>query len=211
MRTLLLLTLILAARSMSPASLHAQAKDPIVDDPLVLQPGDSVRITVWQRPDLSGEFVVASDGSLTHPLYRKVRVAGVPFASVEEQVGTFLGRFIADPQYVVEPLLRVSVGGEVQKPSSLAMRPGTTVAQAVSQAGGLTENGRRDRIRIIRGGSEIYVNLSRPGPQQAQMPIRSGDLIMVEQRPSFFHNVVVPAATILGAAASVVFAVRRYR
>jgi polysaccharide export outer membrane protein len=197
---------------MLPALLHAQAADPIpAGDPLVLQPGDSVRITVWQRPDLSGEFAVASDGSLTHPLYRKVKVAGVPFPSVEAQVGGFLGRFIADPQFVVEPLLHVSVGGEVQKPSSLALRPGTTVAQAVGQAGGLTTNGRRDHVRVIRGGNDIFVNLTRPGATQSEMPIRSGDLIMVEEKPSFFHNVVVPAATILGAAASVVFAVRRYR
>jgi hypothetical protein len=32
-----------------------------------LRPGDVVRIDVWQKPELSGEFRVGIDGSLVHP------------------------------------------------------------------------------------------------------------------------------------------------
>src|SRR5829696_4609079 len=41
----------------------------------VLTPGDSVRIEVWRKPEFSGDFVVAPDGTITHPLFRSVRVA----------------------------------------------------------------------------------------------------------------------------------------
>src|SRR5215218_6153155 len=35
-----------------------------------LSPGDSVRITVWRKPEFSGDFIVAPDGTISHPLYR---------------------------------------------------------------------------------------------------------------------------------------------
>ena len=47
----------------------------------MLTPGDSVRIVVWRKPEFSGDFVVAPDNTVTHPLFRAVRVGGIPFAT----------------------------------------------------------------------------------------------------------------------------------
>src|SRR4051812_21311269 len=64
----------------------------------MLSPGDSVRITVWRKPEFSGDFIIAPDGTISHPLYRSVRVAGVPIATAEVNLRTFLARFEQDPQ-----------------------------------------------------------------------------------------------------------------
>ena len=66
------------------------------------------QITVWQREELSGEFTVAPDGSLNHPLYREMRVTGMPVSQVEERVRSFLSAYEANPQLVVQPQYKVS-------------------------------------------------------------------------------------------------------
>src|SRR5215216_1360694 len=104
-----------------------------------LSPGDSVRITVWRKPEFSGDFIVAPDGTISHPLYRSVRISGVPVATAEANLRTFLARFEQDPQFVMEPLVRVAVSGEVGRPQVFALRPETLVSEAVAQAGGPTQ------------------------------------------------------------------------
>src|SRR5690349_4287754 len=58
-----------------PAALLAQSPDTKTQsveprsDQVVLAPGDSVRVVVWRKPELSGDFIIAPDGSITHPLY----------------------------------------------------------------------------------------------------------------------------------------------
>jgi polysaccharide export outer membrane protein len=170
----------------------------------VLSLGDVVRITVWQRPDLSGEFAVVGDGSLAHPLYREgPKVAGVALSVVDTRVRSFLTTFLARPQFIVEPLLRVNVTGEVREPKLYTLAPETSIAQAVAQAGGVTERGRRDRVRLVRQGRESIVDLTRGGTGLAQSPIRSGDEIAVDRGRSFFRDVFAPTMAVLGALAAI--------
>src|SRR3954464_11599814 len=119
MRTLAALPLLLAsvvfsvpAVAQEPRTQTEQARA----EQAVLTPGDSVRIEVWRKPEFSGDFVVAPDGTITHPLFRSVRVAGLPFATAEANLRTFLGQYEENPQFVMEPLIRVAVSGEVPRP-----------------------------------------------------------------------------------------------
>lgn len=169
-----------------------------------LNPGDVVRITVWRKPELSGEFVIASDGTVSHPLYRDVRVTGIPLAQVETRVREFLTKLESNPQFVIEPLLRVAVAGEVRQPNLYNLRPETSITQAIAMAGGPTERGRRDRIVLMRDGRELIVALRRADATGAAMPVQSGDQIMVEQRSAIFREVIAPTISILGATAAIV-------
>src|SRR4051812_15189440 len=100
MQFLTLRSLFLAsAASLLSGAVMAQSPTPNTE-PVILAPGDSVRVVVWRKPEMSGDFIVAPDGSITHPLYRSVRVGGVPFATAEANVRTFLARFEQDPQFV---------------------------------------------------------------------------------------------------------------
>jgi polysaccharide biosynthesis/export protein len=173
----------------------------------VLTPGDSVRIEVWRKPEFSGDFVVAPDGTITHPLFRSVRVAGLPFATAEANLRTFLGQYEENPQFVMEPLIRVAVSGEVTRPLVFAARPETSIGEAVARAGGTTQFGARNRIRVIRlepngAQQQLVVNLSDPNSTQGTLPVRSGDQIVVDRRKSFFRDIMVPALGIIGSVAS---------
>jgi polysaccharide export outer membrane protein len=176
-------------------------------DQSFLAPGDSVRIVVWRKPELSGDFVIAPDGTITHPLYRAVRVAGVPFAKAEESVRSFLTQFEANPQFVMEPLIHVAVSGYVTRPIVFAASPGTSVGEAVARAGGADEQGARNHVRILRltpsgQQTQMVVDLTDPTGSAGTMPIRSGDQIIVDKRKSFFKDVMIPALSIIGSVAS---------
>lgn len=207
LRRLLLCSALLASfQSGSPTIADAQSA-PVTANAIELQPGDALRISVWRQPELSGEFLIASDGAIAHPLYKDIRVVGRPLSAVEAQLTEFLRRFVESPRFVVEPLLRVTVSGEVNRPNVFAVPPSTTLAQALAQAGGANERGRRDRVRLVRNQGERFVNLT--DPRQGRVTVHSGDEILVERQGQWFRNVLVPAATILGAAASVLIAIRR--
>jgi polysaccharide biosynthesis/export protein len=120
------------------APAHAQSAEVVG-----FSPGDVVRISVWRQPELSGEFYIMSDGTIVHPLYRGVKVTGIPFTDVEARIRAILAEYEATPQFVIEPLLRIAVGGEVGTPNLYTVPPETTIAQAVALAGGPTREARQ--------------------------------------------------------------------
>jgi polysaccharide export outer membrane protein len=173
----------------------------------VLTPGDSVRIVVWRKPEFSGDFVVAPDGSITHPLYRTVKVAGVPFATAEANVRKFLSGFEDNPQFVLEPLIRVAVSGEVIRPQVFAIRPETTIGEAVARAGGVTLIGNRNKVRVLRfdpggGQQQLVVDLGGANSATSNLPVRSGDQIVVDRKKNFLKDFLLPALGIIGSVAS---------
>jgi polysaccharide export outer membrane protein len=173
----------------------------------VLTAGDSVRIVVWRKPEFSGDFVVAPDGSITHPLFRSVQVAGIPFATAEANLRRFLARFEENPQFVVEPLVRVAVSGEVDRPQVFAVRPGTSISEAVARAGGATRDGNPNRVRVLRLGGgdrqqQFVIDLSDPSGGSATLPVHSGDQIVVDRKRSFARDILLPTIGVIGSIAS---------
>ena len=158
---------------------------------------------MWRKPELSGEFTIAGNGTILHPLYRDVRVVGIPMADVETLIRGVIGK-IENAPFVIEPLLRVSVEGEVRLPSVYSLRPETSVAQAIALAGGPTLDARVDKVRLIRSDRETLVDLRQAASGATHTMIRSGDRIVVERNRAVFRDIITPAVTILGATAAVV-------
>jgi len=213
MRTLAALPLLLASVVLTlPAA--AQGTRPAASpDPrsraeqAVLTPGDSVRIVVWRKPEFSGDYVVAPDGTITHPLFRAVPVAGIPFATAEANLRRFLSGFEENPQFVMEPLIRIAISGQVTRPAVFAVRPETTIGEAVARAGGVTDQGAPNRVRVIRfepngPQQQIKVNLADPNDNSRTLPVRSGDQIVVDKRKSFAKDILLPGLGIIGSLAS---------
>ena len=180
----------------------------------MLTPGDSVRVVVWRRPEFSGDFVVAPNGTITHPLYRSVTVGGVPFATAEANLRRFLSRFEENPEFVMEPLVRVAVSGEVDRPHVYALRPETTIAEAVGVAGGVTREGARNRIRILRTENngqvrELVADLNDPKTGAGGSPVLSGDQIVVDRKRNFMKDIVLPTLGVIGSVASIALLVDR--
>jgi len=169
-----------------------------------LRTGDAVRLYVWRQPDLSGEFSVLPDGSLAHPLLRDAKVSGVQFENAMTRIRSVLQRYDADPQFVAEPLVRITVGGEVARGARYYLPPETDVAQAVAEAGGTTEWGRRDRVRLFRGTEAYIFDLGSVESGADAMLIKSGDQILVDRRNTVGRDLVQPIAAVIGATASII-------
>jgi protein involved in polysaccharide export with SLBB domain len=192
--------------SLLPATpVLARAQGVTVDSgSAMLAPGDLLRITVWRRPEFSGDFIIAPDSTITHPLYREVKAAGVPLRTTEERIRLFLARYETTPAFVISPLLRVFVGGEVRQPSVYNVPPGTTIAQAVALAGGPTERGMLDDVTLVRHQQREMLDVTSSDARVATREARSGDQILVARRRNFFLDVLAPSSSVFAAAASVV-------
>jgi len=170
-----------------------------------LRPGDVLRINVWRHPELSGDFVVAPDSTLVDPVYQVVKVAGAPLPVVRERLRAVLSTYEQGVPFVLAPVFPVTVAGEVRQPNLYRLPEGTTFAQAIAQAGGPTELGRLDKVRVIRRDSTTVINLGSGYSKYERLAIASGDQILVERRPSFnfLRDALYPLASLTAAVAAV--------
>ncbi len=143
-----------------------------------LNPGDALRIVVWNREELSGDFDIMADGRIAHPLLQDLVVLNRSFEEVRDDVFRYLARFQNQPQAVVTPLRRIAVGGAVTSPGVVALDPRKRLLDAIGLAGGPTDQARFDKVRLVRSGEETNVPLW--GADAARqtllsLDIRSGD------------------------------------
>ena len=163
-----------------------------------LSPGDEIRIIVFKDPDLTCDCLVGANGTVIHPLYREVPVVGVPLAVVEERIRTFLSKYKQTPQFVIQPLVKIVVRGEVKSPNIYSVPPETTIAQAVQLAGGVGDLGRLDKIIIIRDRQQIAVDLSHPDSEASMLQIRSNDQIVIGRKRQPVLQYIGPVMSSVG-------------
>jgi polysaccharide biosynthesis/export protein len=201
---LLLVVAAALALHMAPAHAQSSGRGPSDEVQQLLRPGDAVRVAVWRREDLSGEFAIATDGTIIHPILRRVAVAGVPLAEAERRVAELLRDFEGEADFVIEPLVRVTVSGHVRQPNLFFLPLHTTLSQAIGYAGGATETGRLQHVELTREGHRTLHDLANPGPAGAELRIRSGDQIVVSRRRDIVRDWIVPIGTVTAAVATLV-------
>lgn len=133
------LLLFMAAPAEAEAA-AASASDAAQPAPIILAPGDSVKIVVFDRPELSGTFPVGPDGMIRVPLAGALMVEGSDMTAV----GALLNRRISalldyDAPVTVDmaQYRPVFITGTVSSPGEHDYTPGLRVLQAVARAGGL--------------------------------------------------------------------------
>lgn len=202
MKPVAILLLLIPAAGFQFSSLEAQS-------PSVLRPGDAIHIAVWHQPELSGEFTIASDSTILHPLYGGIKVAGEPMDVVRGRVLSILTRFETDPQFVIEPRVRVFVGGQVGQPGLYTFPVGTPLVDAVNLAGGVAPLGDRADVRLLREGEETVIDLRNPSLEPARVPVQSGDLVTVDRRRRIFQDYVLPVTSFVGSIFTIILFVDR--
>ena len=106
----------------------------------VIRADDRLKIKIFQYPELSGEYTVSAIGTISIAAVGEVSVDGFSTKEVANRISErFIRAGLSDkPGTSVEVLQSrpVYVLGDVQKPGEYPFRPGVTVLQAVSFAGG---------------------------------------------------------------------------
>ena len=87
-----------------------------------LGPGDSIKVQVYQQPDLTVEARVSESGSISYPLVGTVKLGGLSISEAEKGIANALlkANILKQPQVNIVLLQvrgnQVSVLGQVQKP-----------------------------------------------------------------------------------------------
>lgn len=145
-----------------------------------LGPGDQLRITVFGENDLSGQYVVGSQGSIAYPLVGEVAAVGKTVPEFTQGLQDALEEYIRQPNVSVEvanyrPFF---ILGEVQRPGTYPYSAQLTVHNAVATAGGFTyrANTRRVYIKHANEPEERAYDLT------SATPVMPGDTIRVAER-----------------------------
>jgi len=199
MSALLMIAMPLAHAQAAAASKPAptRAADP---DQSRIGPGDSIRITVYQSPDLSMETRVNETGAISYPLLGRVQLAGLSVTAAEQHIASELKRreFVKDPQVqIVVTQVRanqVNVLGQVGKPGRYPLDlTGMRLTEVLALAGGIVAGVGSDNVVVTgsRNGTPFRKDVDMPRLFQAgngaeDIVIAPGDSIFVDRAPQIY-------------------------
>jgi polysaccharide export outer membrane protein len=164
-----------------------------------LGPGDSIKVQVYQSPDLTTETRVSESGVVSFPLVGRVTLGGLSIPEAETRIAQALrhGNFLKAPQVNINLLQvrgnQVAVLGQVQKPGRFPLE--TTNLRAsdmLALAGGIAPTG-GDMV-VITG-----IRNRQPFRKMVDIPtlfagkgsgddivVAPGDTIFVDKAPMFY-------------------------
>lgn len=161
--------------------------------------GDSIRITVFQNPDLTLETRVSEAGSISYPLIGTVQVGGLSTAAAEELIAQKLksGNFVKKPQINITLIevrgSQAAVMGLVNKPGRFPLETSSTrLSELIAMAGGVTPDGSDVAIVIGKRDGQAFrkeVDISSiflSGKSDDDILIAAGDEIYVQRAPMFY-------------------------
>jgi polysaccharide export outer membrane protein len=198
--TVLLALALVLAFLLLPRNAHAQAQAPSpARADYALGAGDSIRVLVFQNPDLSMETRLSENGVITYPLIGAVDLNGLSVAAAEAKISNALqsGGFLQKPQITITLVQvrnnQVSVLGQVAKPGRFPLETaGTRVTDMLANAGGVITAG--DDWAILTGTRDgkafralidipaIFLN----GNADKDTVLQGGDTIYVHRAAVFY-------------------------
>ena len=151
-------------------------------------------------------YTVGSDGCISFPILGKVKVAGMSREEIASYIaGQLVGKeLVKDPVVTVEYVdLYVNVLGEVSSPGRYNIKKDNmTVIEALSMAGDLTINGKRDNIKVLRnegGKQHVYALNLCSGNDVYSSPVyylKQGDVVYVEPNDTKKRQATVNGNTV---------------
>lgn len=172
-------------------------------------PGDVVGVIVYDHPELlpnagavisqqadptgvsvAPGFIVDSSGEIAFPYVGRVRVAGLTEAEAGDLISKLIVTQVREPEVTVRiqsfRSRRAYIEGEVRVPGSQIFTDvPMTLSEAINRAGGITANGNRSAVTLVRDGKSIDIDLTRlreAGRDGNDIPLKSGDTIRVANR-----------------------------
>lgn len=166
-----------------------------------LGPGDKMRVTVFNEPDLSGEFTIDGQGFVRLPLMGQVQAAGLTSFGLESRIADQLtnGGFLVNPRVSVDVITYrpFYILGEVAKPGEYAYINAMSVPNAIALAGGYTDRAITSEIYIRHQGETKEHELA----ADESTPILPGDVVRVRRTTywtvmTWLSPIISPFATV---------------
>lgn len=160
-----------------------------------LQSGDRIEVFVYRHDDFSKVGTIRPDGYLTLPVLDDIKAVGLTPMELDFKLTEALSKRLKQPEVtvfvenVVEPM--VYIHGEVQIASAIPLRQAKTVAQALSQVGGIKREAKIEQLAIIRLSDDGYlkaITIDTQGSGQSSyflamqnMPLQAEDVIFIPE------------------------------
>jgi protein involved in polysaccharide export with SLBB domain len=164
------------------ASVAQTAPDvPVTQNEYQLGPGDELRITVFNEPDLSVQQQrVSAQGDVAMPLIGDIRAYGQTTTELQRSIEAKLSDGL-----LIQPRVSVAVltyrpfyvVGEVSRPGAYPFQANLTVPSAIATAGGYARGASRGRVFVRREGEAQEVAYS----AQTPLALHPGDTVRVGQ------------------------------
>jgi len=179
----------------SGASVLAQERQPEYQ----LGPGDSIRVQVFQNPELTVETRVSENGTISFPLIGTVSVGGLTITAAEQAVakGLASGHYIERPQVNIVLLAnrgnQVSILGQVNRPGRFPLETvNIRLSEMLAIGGGIAPGGADVAIVSgVRDGKPFRKEVDIAGmfldkKGGEDFVVAGGDVIYVHRMPMFY-------------------------
>lgn len=161
-----------------------------IEEDYKIAPLDTLRISVFQVPDLSGDFEVDLTGNIAMPLIGNVKAVDKTARQLQSDLTAQLGsKYLQSPQVSVgvksSTRRSVTLDGSVRQPGVYPVTAPLTLIQAIAMARGTDDTANPRRVAVFRqiGGERMAAafDLVRIRRGEAEDPkIYSGDIIVVD-------------------------------
>lgn len=179
-RFLALVAIVVTSILMSATASAQEGAPASSGTPYRLGVDDKVRLVIYGEEQLSGEYVVGSEGAISPPLVGPVAVAGLTVGEAQALITQAYGSsYLADPKVSLDIIeyRPFYILGEVNKAGQYPFRHGMTVMRAVATAEGFTYRANKKKV-AIQGDDGI----ERIVPLTSQTVVQPGDTIRVLER-----------------------------
>ncbi len=194
-------------------SIVVKSKDPLLADlfnlPIYTHRVGYSQAALTNTSQQMSVYTVDQNGEIDFPVLGKIKVSGLRRNEVAELIKTELTKqnLVKDPVLTVEYAnLGFNVMGEVNKPGRYIFdRDHLTILDALSMAGDLTIQGRRDNIVVMRetGNNRIVYRLNlQNGKELLQSPafyLQQNDVVYVEPNAYRSRQTTVNGNNVLSA------------
>ncbi len=160
---------------------------------------DMLDIRVLGHQELQTITTVSSDGSITFPYIGTIQVKDMKVSEIQEEITKRLSE-----GYVNYPIVSVTLVkslskkiysyGEVNKRGEIAFEEKMTLLEALSVAGGISQDGLYGKVKVRRkqkekpGYTDIELDLKETieGSATEEMFLKPDDILIVERNKTFF-------------------------
>lgn len=218
---------------------YIQTKDPIIqnNDLLSIQVGSTSlnqeqTIPFNLPPSNMGVnlgYLVNTAGNVEMPVIGSVKASGLTQAQLQKAILDKLSPYVKDPSVIIHFLqFKINILGEVKSPGTKKFESDrVTIIDAVSAAGDLTDNGKREDIVIIReeGNTRKIYRVDIRSGSLFQSPVyllQSNDIMYIGASEQKFRELKAATSnnaqkglqilgTIIGLFTSIVFAINVFK
>lgn len=158
-----------------------------VPDFYVLGAGDELLVQIFGKQSSSESLMVERDGTIVLPELGPVVVAGLTFSEAKALVADRIKKQILGVDVAVSmgelKTITIFVAGEAKKPGSYNVPALSTITQALTWAGGISDIGSLREVSVKRSGTTVVTfdiyDLLLKGDARNDLQLQSGDVVFV--------------------------------